>query len=175
MASSQSKKEVQSLNAIKLGALHRFLSKLAEKYLPFFRTPKNYVKTFIWSHELEKAFQEIKAYIASVPPSVALGATKNMSLYIVVGNETVSSVLIMKNSRQQCLRRLEKYAIEVREHGITYQPCIAIKGQVMADFIMEGMTTEQCDNLVMTSAVEPTGVIWLQTLESRGNADDNGF
>ena len=34
-------------------------------------------------------------------------------------------------------RRMFKWAIELSEYGIKYQPRLAIKGQVMADFIVE--------------------------------------
>ena len=34
-------------------------------------------------------------------------------------------------------RRMFKWAIELSEYGIKYQPRLAIKGQVIADFIVE--------------------------------------
>nr|GEW32456.1 reverse transcriptase domain-containing protein [Tanacetum cinerariifolium] len=57
-------KEVQSLNG-KLESLSRFLSKSAEKSLPFFKTLKNCKKEsdFLWTTKAEKAFQEMKQHI----------------------------------------------------------------------------------------------------------------
>ncbi|GJV17876.1 reverse transcriptase domain-containing protein [Tanacetum coccineum] len=50
-------KEVQSLNK-KLTNMNRFLSKFAEKSMPFFKTLKNYIKEsdFQWTADVEKAF-----------------------------------------------------------------------------------------------------------------------
>ncbi|XP_071718495.1 uncharacterized protein [Rutidosis leptorrhynchoides] len=63
MQSPKSKKEVQSLTG-KLAALTRFLSKAAEKSLPFFLTLKNSLKKsdFKWTEEAEKTFLEMKAF-----------------------------------------------------------------------------------------------------------------
>ncbi|GJV89979.1 reverse transcriptase domain-containing protein [Tanacetum coccineum] len=61
-------KEVQSLNE-KLAALNRFLSKSAEKSLPFFKTLKGCLekKDFTWTREADKAFEEMKRYIEKLP------------------------------------------------------------------------------------------------------------
>ncbi|GKB89442.1 reverse transcriptase domain-containing protein [Tanacetum coccineum] len=61
-------KEVQSLNK-KLESLNRFLSKSAEKSLPFFKSLKNCIKKsdFQWTTDAEKAFQEMKQCIAELP------------------------------------------------------------------------------------------------------------
>ncbi|GJY60288.1 hypothetical protein Tco_0460945 [Tanacetum coccineum] len=57
-------KDVQSLNG-KLTALNRFLSKSAEKSLPFFKTLKGCLdkKYFTWTRKVDKAFKEMKRYI----------------------------------------------------------------------------------------------------------------
>ncbi|GJY08730.1 hypothetical protein Tco_0375784 [Tanacetum coccineum] len=61
-------KEVQSLNG-KLTSLSRFLSKSAEKSLPFLKTLKNCMKKsdFQWTAKAEKAFEEMKKHIAELP------------------------------------------------------------------------------------------------------------
>ena len=56
-------KEIQSLND-KVAALNRFVSRVIDKYLPFFKTLK---KAFDWTNECQKAFEELKAYLASSP------------------------------------------------------------------------------------------------------------
>ncbi|XP_071739416.1 uncharacterized protein [Rutidosis leptorrhynchoides] len=62
MNSPKSRKEVQSLTG-KLAALTRFLSKAAERSLPFFQSLKNSLKKsdFTWTEEAEKAFVEMKS------------------------------------------------------------------------------------------------------------------
>ncbi|GJS08485.1 hypothetical protein Tco_0365281 [Tanacetum coccineum] len=56
MSSPRTLKEVQSLNG-KLASLNRFLSKSAEKSLPFFKTLKCCIKKcdFVWTEEAQKA------------------------------------------------------------------------------------------------------------------------
>ncbi|GJV09678.1 reverse transcriptase domain-containing protein [Tanacetum coccineum] len=61
-------KDVQKLNG-KLASLNRFLSKSAEKSLPFFKTLKNCIKKsdFQWTTEAEMAFKQMKKLIAELP------------------------------------------------------------------------------------------------------------
>ncbi|GJW07474.1 reverse transcriptase domain-containing protein [Tanacetum coccineum] len=67
LQSPQTLKEAQSLNG-KLASLNRFLSKSAEKSLPFFKTLKRCVKKrdFHWTPEAERAFQNMKKCIADL-------------------------------------------------------------------------------------------------------------
>ncbi|GJT29857.1 hypothetical protein Tco_0910132 [Tanacetum coccineum] len=63
-------KEMQSLSR-KLAALNHFLSRSAERALPFFKTLKNITKEnkddYQWMEEAERAFQEIKKLILELP------------------------------------------------------------------------------------------------------------
>ena len=54
-------KEVQSLNR-KVVALDRFLSRVTDKCLPFFRMLK---KSFEWTIECQQAFEDQKTYLSS--------------------------------------------------------------------------------------------------------------
>ena len=56
-------KEVQSLNG-KIAALNRFISKAMDKCLPFFHTLR---KSFEWTNECQKAFEELKKYLSTLP------------------------------------------------------------------------------------------------------------
>ena len=56
-------KEVQSLNG-KVAALNRFILRATNKCLPFFRMLK---KSFEWTAECQQAFEELKAYLSSLP------------------------------------------------------------------------------------------------------------
>jgi len=63
MASPKTVKEVQKLIGI-IVALNRFISKVTDKCLPFFKTLK---QAFLWIDECEKAFQELKQYLSNPP------------------------------------------------------------------------------------------------------------
>ena len=56
-------KEVQSLNG-KVAALNEFVSRATDKCLPLFRTLK---KSFKWTVECQQAFEELKAYLSTLP------------------------------------------------------------------------------------------------------------
>ena len=73
-------KAVQSLNG-KVAALNRFVSKTTDKCLPFFRVLR---KSFEWTDECQKAFEDLKKYLSSPPllsPSVP---GEELYLYIAV-------------------------------------------------------------------------------------------
>ncbi|GJZ54198.1 reverse transcriptase domain-containing protein [Tanacetum coccineum] len=61
-------KDVQRLNG-KLASLSRFLSKIAKKSLPFFKTLKKCTKKsdFQWTAEAKTAFKQMKTLIAELP------------------------------------------------------------------------------------------------------------
>ena len=61
MAPPRNVKEVQSLNG-KIAALNRFVSRVTDKCLPFFRTLK---KSFEWIDECQQAFEDLKVYLSS--------------------------------------------------------------------------------------------------------------
>ncbi|XP_071699856.1 uncharacterized protein [Rutidosis leptorrhynchoides] len=72
MVSPKTKKEVQSLNG-KLAALTRFLSRRADRSLPFMRVLKSCLnkKDFMWTEEDEIAFQDIKRLLKELPTLTA--------------------------------------------------------------------------------------------------------
>ncbi|GKC32437.1 hypothetical protein Tco_1039731 [Tanacetum coccineum] len=61
-------KDVQKLNG-KMASLNRFMSKSAEKSLPFFKTLKKCTKksNFQWTAEAEMAFKQMEQLIAELP------------------------------------------------------------------------------------------------------------
>ncbi|XP_021864370.1 uncharacterized mitochondrial protein AtMg00860-like [Spinacia oleracea] len=58
-------RDIQRLTG-KMAALTRFISKSADKSLPFFQLLKGN-KTFQWGPEQEKAFAEVKNHLKSLP------------------------------------------------------------------------------------------------------------
>ena len=82
----RSTKEVQSLMG-RVAALNRFVSRAIVWCLPFF---KIFRKAFKWLEECEKAFQELKKYLAS-PILLSTSIPKEeLFLYLVVLPSAVS-------------------------------------------------------------------------------------
>ncbi|GJW39599.1 reverse transcriptase domain-containing protein [Tanacetum coccineum] len=95
-------KDVQKLNG-KLASLNRFLAKLAEKSLPFFKTLKKCTKKsdFHWTTEAEEAFKQMKQLIVELPMLTAPMEKEELIVYLAVAKETVSVVLMTKREAKQ--------------------------------------------------------------------------
>ena len=85
-------KEVQSLNG-KIAALNRFVSKATDKCLPFFRILR---KSFEWTDECQKAFEDLKKYLSSPPLLSPSRPGEELYLYIVVSQAAVSAAFVRK-------------------------------------------------------------------------------
>ncbi|GKF76496.1 reverse transcriptase domain-containing protein, partial [Tanacetum coccineum] len=154
LPSPQTIKEVQSLNG-KLASLNRFLSKSAEKSLPLFKTLKKCIKKsdFHWTPEVEQAITQLKHYFSELP---LLGPKLNYSLMeklvlslvftakrfrryfqahpiAVITDQPIKQIM----SRPDMAGRLQKWSVMLGEHNITYRPRTFVKGQILADFLVE--------------------------------------
>ena len=63
MVSPKTVKEVQKLIG-RIATLNRFVSRVMDKCLPFFKTLK---QAFVWTEECEAAFEELKRYLRNPP------------------------------------------------------------------------------------------------------------
>ncbi|GKA34358.1 reverse transcriptase domain-containing protein [Tanacetum coccineum] len=206
-------KDVQKLNG-KLASLNRFLSKSAEKSLPFFKTLKkcqNKKKqkgvTSKWTREAEAAFKQMKKLIAELPMLTAPKEKEELIVYLAAAKEAISAVLMTDREGKQvpvyfiihALRgpeinytpmeklvlallsaskrlkryfqahtivvitdqpikqllssseisgRMLKWKFELEGYDIQYTPRTAIKGQILADFIVERPEEESPDELM---------------------------
>jgi hypothetical protein len=91
-------KDVQKLTG-SLAALSRFISRLAERALPFFKLMRG-SGPFTWTEEAEQAFQEMKQYLTSLPVLVAPEPGETLFLYLAVMTEVISMVLVAERSEQ---------------------------------------------------------------------------
>ncbi|XP_031106330.1 uncharacterized protein LOC116010979 [Ipomoea triloba] len=206
MEPPRSLREVQRLNG-RLAALGRFLSRSAEKSLPFFGVLKK-SSGFEWSAECQKAFDDLKAYLMSLPPLAKPEKGEVLYLYLGISQAAISSVLVRDDAGVQrpvyyvsrALRgaelrysptekaifavdatakklnhyfqahpvhvltnlpleavlrragsasRLVKWSMRLSQFDIHFKPRPTIKGQALADFIVECTTrdaTEQARN-----------------------------
>ena len=90
-------KEVQSLKG-RVATLNRFVSKVTNKCLPFYKTLK---RAFEWTDECRKAFEKLKAYLASSPLLNPSKPDEELSLYLAVSPMAVNSALIREEDRIQ--------------------------------------------------------------------------
>jgi hypothetical protein len=92
-------KDVQKLTG-SLAALSRFISRLAERALPFFKLLRK-SGPFSWTEEAEQAFQELKQHMVSLPILVAPEPMEPLYLYIATAAEAVSMVLVVERAAQE--------------------------------------------------------------------------
>ena len=92
-------KAVQSLNG-KVAALNRFVLKATDKCLPFFQVLK---KSFEWTDECQKAFEDLKKYLSSPPLLSPFMLGEELYLYIAVLQAAVSAALVRDEGGSQRL------------------------------------------------------------------------
>ncbi|GJT14555.1 reverse transcriptase domain-containing protein [Tanacetum coccineum] len=183
LPSPRTVKEVQSLNG-KLAGLNRFLSKSAEKSLPLFKTLKKCVKKsdFRWTPEAEQAFKQLKQHISELPMLVAPRPKEELIMYLSASQGAVGAVLMTERDSIQtpvyfvsralqgpelnytpmeklvlalvfAAKRLR--SIMLGEHNITYRPRTSVKGQILADFLVEKPEEASADMSEKEAPQEP--------------------
>ncbi|KAJ0493832.1 putative nucleotidyltransferase, Ribonuclease H [Helianthus annuus] len=95
-------KEIQSLNG-KLVALHRFVSKAADRTIPFMnvlkkRTGKGQIE---WTPEADSAFQELKVCLGSLPTLTAPITGETVTVYLSASHFAISAVLVVHWNQAQ--------------------------------------------------------------------------
>ncbi|GJR25866.1 reverse transcriptase domain-containing protein [Tanacetum coccineum] len=149
-------KDVQKLNG-KLASLNRFLAKSAEKSLPFFKTLKKCTKKsdFHWTTEAEEAFKQMKQLIAELPMLTAPMEKEELIVYLAATKETVHPIIVITDqpiqqilSKPEVAGRLQKWSIKLGEYTIHYRPRVSVKGQILADFIVERPEEDSPDTLM---------------------------
>jgi hypothetical protein len=97
-------RHVQQLTG-RLAVLSRFISKLGEKALPFYRLLRK-TDNFTWTEEAQAAFDDLKCRLSTSPVRVTPREKEPMLLYIAATNQVVSSVLVVERAE------------EGKEHGV---------------------------------------------------------
>jgi hypothetical protein len=87
-------KDVQKLTGC-MAALNRFISRLGERGLPFFKLLKCQDK-FLWMEEAERALQDLKHHLQSPPILIAPLSGEDLLLYIAATTHVVSSVIVVE-------------------------------------------------------------------------------
>jgi hypothetical protein len=92
-------KDIQKLTG-SLAALSRFISRLAERALHFFKLLRK-SGPFAWTEEAEQAFQGLKQHLASLSILVAPEPGEPLYLYIATATEAISMVLVTERAAQE--------------------------------------------------------------------------
>ena len=99
MPSTKLAKNIQKL-ANKIITLSRFISRLVDKCLSFFKLLRNTTR-FIWDDHYEKAFIELKEYLSFPPILVSLESSEKLYVYLIASEETFTAVLVKETPKGQ--------------------------------------------------------------------------
>ncbi|GMH03315.1 hypothetical protein Nepgr_005154 [Nepenthes gracilis] len=91
------------------------------------------------STKCHEAFDELKQYLASPPLLMSPRDGKELYLYLAVPEVALNSILIRQDSdfQRSFTIQLVNWVIELGEFDIKFQLRLTIKGQALADFIVE--------------------------------------
>jgi hypothetical protein len=92
------KKDVMNLTSM-MAALGRFIIKLGEKDLPFFKLLKKSDK-FKWTDEADQALEELKTFLTTPPVMVPPTPKETLLLYISASTEVVNEVLVVEQPEE---------------------------------------------------------------------------
>jgi hypothetical protein len=98
MAKPSCKKDIMKLTGM-MTALGRFISKLGEKGLPFFKLLKKADK-FVWDEEAQKAIDALKESLTIPPIMTPLIPGETLLLYISATTNVVSMVLVVEQEEE---------------------------------------------------------------------------
>nr|GEV49155.1 reverse transcriptase domain-containing protein [Tanacetum cinerariifolium] len=120
MKSPKTLKEMQSLSG-KLSALNRFLSRSAERSLPFFETLKNITKEnkedYRWTEEAEHAFQKLKKFVLELPTLTTPDLKETLFVYLATSHDTVSGILVADQKGKQTPIRYVSWTLHEAEQN----------------------------------------------------------
>jgi hypothetical protein len=87
-------KHVQKLTGC-MAALNRFISKLGERGLPFFKLLKHQEK-FAWTPEADQALAQLKDFLSKPPVLTAPRKNEQLLLYLTVTTHVVCSTIVVE-------------------------------------------------------------------------------
>ena len=117
MVEPSTKKEVPKLTR-RIAALNRFISKLAEHSLPFFKALRGGNKVE-WGPEQSKAFRQLKNYLATKLLVTVLDLKSPLLLYVAASNHAVSGVLVQEKEEESMVIQQPVYYISKAKLGAT--------------------------------------------------------
>jgi len=115
MQPPNTKKGVQKLTG-RLASLNRFISRSAEKCLPFFKALKG-SGNFRWGEEQQKAFKALKTYIEKLAIMTSPSEKAELLLYIASSGAAVSAALVEECMIKVTLKQVPIYFVSEALNG----------------------------------------------------------
>jgi hypothetical protein len=109
------KKGVQKLTG-RLASLNQFISKSAEKCLPFFKALKG-SGNMEWGEEQAKAFEALKKYIENLAVMSSPSEKSELMLYVATSGVAVSAVLVEERTVEGTLTQVPIYFVSEALNG----------------------------------------------------------
>jgi ribonuclease HI len=109
MEPPKSRKGTQRLTA-RLASLNRFISRSAERNLPFFEVLKS-VEVFQWGPIQQKAFEELKQYLIELTTLTPPLSEVPLLLYVVASHAAVSAALVQEKQDGQAKEQVPVYFV----------------------------------------------------------------
>src|SRR5437762_13987079 len=115
-------KDIQKLTGC-MAALSRFVSRLGERAMPFYKLLKKQDK-FQWTPEAQQAFDELKKFLTNPPMLVPPMPEEPLLLYIVATSHMVSTAIVVERQEEGHIQKVQHpvYFISevLRESKIRY-------------------------------------------------------
>jgi hypothetical protein len=109
MTPPQSARDVQRLTD-RLAALNRFISKSAERSLPFLKTLRG-AKDFAWGPEQATAFASLKQHLSELAILTSPNPSLPLLLYVAASPHAVSTLLVQEQAREGTIRQCPVYYV----------------------------------------------------------------
>jgi hypothetical protein len=109
MTPPQTARDVQRLTG-RLAALNRFISKSAERSLPFLKTLRD-TKDFTWGPEQAAAFESLKQHLLDLANLASPDPLLPLPLYIAASPCAVSAALVQEQDREGTTRQCPVYYV----------------------------------------------------------------
>jgi dsDNA-binding SOS-regulon protein len=87
-------KDVKKLTVC-MAALNRFISKLGERRLPFFKLLKHQEK-FAWTPEADQALAQLKDFLSKPPVLMAPCKTEQLLFYLATTTHVVNTAIVVE-------------------------------------------------------------------------------
>ena len=113
MGPPRSVKDVQKLTGC-MAALNRFISRLSERGLPFFKLLKKTDK-FEWTEEVDEAFKRLKEYITSSPVLTSPKKDEDMMLYIAATSTVISTTIVIEREEEGRVYKVQRPVYYISE------------------------------------------------------------